>query len=638
MSLLKNSKFETRQTPRTFRRRALTTLAAVQLLLLLLLLSLTSLTLDVGCAGRASAYTPAYTSAPQPDTVWVHPASEALLNGDTVHVHMFVLVGPYRVDSFVGGAQYRLEGQAKWTDTPPLYDEHQVMDVAKLPTPHPFTGMNWVQGYNIVFSAPATGAVKVEYRVWAAAATVDGANSIRETTGSLSIRTVAVDSVTSAPIQVSPLIAKAYTDGIDTHVHLVVDFYPPSQALTASAWIRTNLEDAWAWSGAVSQFEHFFDPVSSKLYSRYNLSWKIAHRALSSLSYMISVRDGQGAKGASDAFEVRVVPIHINGMVVPPDNCTAESVSPLLSTLFASLGNDCETYASLYASDALYYHQHDGFKNASQLLANCQGYAKFCPPGTCTFQQNGMPSVVQGSMAQGTCRILAPYLWAELPANNKVPGNMEPHTGWEYIEVVADASARFGYKIKVFAEVETSYSVALNWGMPNDTSVYDWTTQLLSSTASRGECSHPVAPLVTDWMHTRSKDASTLWRQQGDAVVLAAGGLCHMVVPYAADVGQLLQTGNLLFVLKKNSIGYSMEAPVVDFQTPVQSTQPPTPGGDDDGDDDDDAGKKMWFIVAVASWAITVVACVYAAWLWKQGKDSNADEHFSMSSYQSLND
>ena len=222
----------------------------------------------------------------------------------------------------------------------------------------------------------------------------------------------------------------------------------------------------------------------------------------------------------------------------------------LLEMLFSSLGHDCDAYVSLYAEDAKYYHQHDGYKNYSELRKNCQNYAAFCPGNDCRFLQNGDAWMVDRG---NSCHMLVPYLWSGIPANNKAKGNLEPHTGWEYIVATPNSESRFGYSITYFAELETSYSVALNWANPDKTPsvVAQSTLHLLSlkNSASKGECDSPIAPTLTKYFKDKS-NGGDMWRQQGDAVVLAAGGVCHVTVPYSAQVGAKLKTGQFVFTLQ----------------------------------------------------------------------------------------
>jgi hypothetical protein len=231
------------------------------------------------------------------------------------------------------------------------------------------------------------------------------------------------------------------------------------------------------------------------------------------------------------------------------DSCS-KSVAPFLDKLFSSLGHDCDAYVSLFSGDAKYYHQHDGYKNYSELKKNCQNYAAFCPGNDCRFLQNGDALIV----ARGnSCQMLVPYLWSEIPANKNAKGNLEPHTGFEYIIANPDNASPFGYSIKSFAEIESTYSVAFNWADPDHTPdvVAQSTLHLLSlsNSASKGECNNPIAPTLTKFFNDKSIGGD-LWRQQGDAVVLAAGGVCHVSVPYSAQVGTKLKTGYFVLTLQ----------------------------------------------------------------------------------------
>ncbi|MGY3804495.1 hypothetical protein ACWNT8_10560 [Pigmentibacter ruber] len=233
-------------------------------------------------------------------------------------------------------------------------------------------------------------------------------------------------------------------------------------------------------------------------------------------------------------------------------NSCAKDVTPLIQKIFSTLGNDCSNYVSLYSKNARYYHQHDGFKTAPELLKTCQNYATFCPGKSCKFQQNGNPMLVA---RENTCHILVPYLWSEIPANNKAPNNLEPHTGWEYIAVSPDKNSPFKYTINSFAEIESTYSVSFNWSEPSNTpsNVAQSTLKLLAleNSASKGECDKPIAPILTEFFKNKSNRENT-WKKQGDAIVLAAGGICHVLVPFAAQVGDLLKTGIFVFLLETN--------------------------------------------------------------------------------------
>jgi hypothetical protein len=255
-------------------------------------------------------------------------------------------------------------------------------------------------------------------------------------------------------------------------------------------------------------------------------------------------------------FLILVVSCSITRVLSQPAVCELQSIQPVLSTLFQSLGADCVLYDSLFSANSTYYHQHDGFKTKSELLGNCKSYATFCPKDACLFLQNGAPIVAKSTGPE--CHLLVPYLWSEIPAN---PRNLEPHTGWEYMVVrPTSGNSVFKFTITNFAEIEMSYSVAYNWDNPLDNSVYNWTTQLLSSTASKGECNTPISAVVT----AEIAKYGVGWHQNGNAVVLAAGGLCQVAVPYAAQTGKQLSTGHMVMILKPTIAGNGYDVLLTD--------------------------------------------------------------------------
>jgi hypothetical protein len=164
--------------------------------------------------------------------------------------------------------------------------------------------------------------------------------------------------------------------------------------------------------------------------------------------------------------------------------------------------------------------------------------------------------------------MLVPYLWSEMPANNRAKSNLEPHTGFEYIVASSDWKSRFGYNFNHFAELESSYSVAFNWAKPDDTPtvVEQSTLHLLfiSSSTPTGECNHPIAPILTQFFNDKSSGGD-IWRQQGDAIVLAAGGVCHVTVPYSAQVGTSLKTGQFVLILQASDPNTYFISDAVEF-------------------------------------------------------------------------
>jgi hypothetical protein len=233
--------------------------------------------------------------------------------------------------------------------------------------------------------------------------------------------------------------------------------------------------------------------------------------------------------------------------------CSAHRAQGLFDALFSSLGNDCDTYMELFAEGAQYYHQHDGHKTYSELRANCDGFAKAFPAGSQAFQQAGSTLTLMRPSSDGDCHFMVPYLWSAIPAQDGMP-----HTGWEFIKARQDGSSRFGYKINHFAEIETTFTAAFNWHNPRATPALftDSTLAELHATTSDtiDACDNPLADTLTDFLEQRAV------RQQGDAVLLAAGGLCQVAVPFAGvhDQDGLLFSGYYVLSLEKNNDSYNI--------------------------------------------------------------------------------
>jgi len=233
----------------------------------------------------------------------------------------------------------------------------------------------------------------------------------------------------------------------------------------------------------------------------------------------------------------------------PGHRCGSGDVQGFFDAIFSSLGADCGTYIDLFAEGAQYYHQHDGHKTYSELRANCEGFGGAFPAGTSAFRQDG--NALVGLHDGDDCHFLVPYLWSAIPAQNGMP-----HTGWEYIIATQDHESRFGYKMKHFAEIETTFTVPFNWHNPRDTpALFGESTlvELHSTTSDTTDaCDTPLASTLTDFLQQQGV------RQQGDAVVLAAGGLCQVSVPYASEVNGNLMSGYFVLRLEKMMDSYSV--------------------------------------------------------------------------------
>jgi len=181
------------------------------------------------------------------------------------------------------------------------------------------------------------------------------------------------------------------------------------------------------------------------------------------------------------------------------------------------------------------------------LKSSCEGYGNFCPiengVSACSFLTQG-PHLTAVSGSQ--CRVLAPYIWSQFPADE---GNVEPHTGWEYIELTLAGDS---WQIEKFAEVETTYTFPFDWVEPQRKldDMLARTVELFNKTANgdhtADECNSSPAPFLTAFFRSKDECSDTRhshYRQQGSVVATAAGGLCHMVVPFAAQEDDKIKSG-----------------------------------------------------------------------------------------------
>lgn len=242
-----------------------------------------------------------------------------------------------------------------------------------------------------------------------------------------------------------------------------------------------------------------------------------------------------------------VLAVALSTVAAAPNPC-GSPIEPLLDALFPSLGNDCNTYLSLFKEKGKLYHQHSGYTPYSGLFSMCTSFGKALGGNRSKFLQNGEPQLVA---VNGKCHMLVPYLWSAFPADPKA---YMPHTGWEYL-VVSRTNSKYRYGIELMAEIETTFSAPYNWKDPAvSTDLFQtMTIPLLHTTATSkhraNECDSPFAGHLASFFAEKST-GNDVWRQQGDAVVLAAGGVCHVTVPYAAAVGDQLKTGTLVFALQ----------------------------------------------------------------------------------------
>jgi len=252
-------------------------------------------------------------------------------------------------------------------------------------------------------------------------------------------------------------------------------------------------------------------------------------------------------------------------------NCN--DIKQFFKPTIPEFGSDCDSWAELFASKGKYYHAHAGYHTGTNLTAACTGYAGFCPEGKCSFQIAGTPLITPDEK-DNTCHALVPYIWSQLPADS---ANLEPHNGWEYM--IAKKNKAGKWKLVRFSEIETTFSVPFDWASPNASDT-TWKLDAMQkySQAQDGECDNAVQPWLTNYFASLSNTSrDDLYRQQGNAVALAAGGICQLVVPYAAMVGGYMEEGKVVFTLKPAGSSYKSVADVIIFKSYQEAAPTPAP-------------------------------------------------------------
>ena len=90
---------------------------------------------------------------------------------------------------------------------------------------------------------------------------------------------------TSFSITIDVFAEVGFTAQGDTHVHVVLNTYPPRMDYVGFIDDLTCDSQPIASQYQPSQFEHVFDTVDGKLHSRYNLSWMIGGKVCSVIGY-----------------------------------------------------------------------------------------------------------------------------------------------------------------------------------------------------------------------------------------------------------------------------------------------------------------------------------------------------------------
>lgn len=181
-----------------------------------------------------------------------------------------------------------------------------------------------------------------------------------------------------------------------------------------------------------------------------------------------------------------------------------------------------------------------------------------------------------------------PYIWAQNPAQSD---NLEPHNGFEYM--IANKNDKGQFKLSHFSEMETTFSVPFDWASPNSSdSSWKLDAMVKYSQAQKGECDNDIQPYLTKYFESRTKN-DNLYRQQGNAVALAAGGICQLVVPYTASVATpvqvftsdapvktetkyLMEEGQIFFQLAPTAKSYRAVVDAVVFKQYQEAAPAPT--------------------------------------------------------------
>jgi hypothetical protein len=104
---------------------------------------------------------------------------------------------------------------------------------------------------------------------------------------------------TPFPINVTVFIEVGFTAQGDTHIHIVLDTYPPRMDYVGFIQDLTCDEETVLSQYQPSQFEHTFDIIDGVMYSRYNLSWMIGSEVCGVVGYGVVMMSGDGGYGES---------------------------------------------------------------------------------------------------------------------------------------------------------------------------------------------------------------------------------------------------------------------------------------------------------------------------------------------------
>lgn len=164
-------------------------------------------------------------------------------------------------------------------------------------------------------------------------------------------------------------------------------------------------------------------------------------------------------KGAASSYQMRQFDIYSNEFKTGEGPC-AKDTAPILDSFFKLFESDCSEWATIFSSNASFYHPKAGHQKGSQLSGFCAGSQEYVNPSQ--FRANG--KVILGhteNFDKEVCLVMVPYVWyhaSETIAPTK--GNM--NSGYEVMKLVPDGS-QLGFKIDKVAEMFTRSAVAFDW-------------------------------------------------------------------------------------------------------------------------------------------------------------------------------
>ena len=222
--------------------------------------------------------------------VSISPLSAVIYDNNSrmVHTHLYVLSCGSPVDVLKGSGTYQIDKEPAqpFPESITLYYEHQVD--------------HGCAGYNVVFSTKwdSDTPQSVKYTIWASNTSNPTYFETDGLTLPITLLTVPEIDPSDLAINISVFNDVGFTAQGDTHIHLVLNTYPPrtdyigfvTDLACDGTPVRSNFQP--------SQFEHTFDVVDGMVNSRYNLSWMMSNVVCSRVSYAVTMSCFSGSKGS----------------------------------------------------------------------------------------------------------------------------------------------------------------------------------------------------------------------------------------------------------------------------------------------------------------------------------------------------